>query len=262
MPSGRKPTSRGTSLLQPVRDAPRLPDLIAEQVIELIRAGDLAAGDRLPTEAELARELGVGRTSVREGLGKLRAIGVIEVRKGRGAFVADAECDMPPLTEFVRWATTNAVAVEELVEARVALEALAAPLAAVRADPDQVAAIRVYHEAHLRAGEPLDVDALVYSDEGFHQAIMDAAGSQVVGRMYEFLIGELQAYRRQTLSLPWAPARSAKGHAAILKAIEQRNPVRARRAMIDHLWIVSSEIHETVGETEAGLPLPPRAALG
>ena len=88
-----------------------------------IREGALQPGDRLPTELELARDFGVGRTSVREGLQKLRAHGLIESRKGLGAFVA-ANLEPDPLADFERWAQSNPRAIEHLVEGRFALEAL------------------------------------------------------------------------------------------------------------------------------------------
>src|SRR5919107_2703945 len=116
----------------------RVSDVIAERLSAAIRDGTLNPGDRLPTEAELAREFQVGRTSVREGLQKLRAHGLIESRKGLGAFVTEPRPD-DPLAEFARWTKRDPVAIEELLEARVALETLAAALAAVRADDAQVA---------------------------------------------------------------------------------------------------------------------------
>src|SRR5437870_4196356 len=100
----------------------RLPDIIAEQVVDGIRREALMPGDRLPTEQELARQLGVGRTSVREGLQKLQTLGIVEVRKGRGAFVADQTRD-DARDAFARWTAEHAFAIEELIEVRMALEA-------------------------------------------------------------------------------------------------------------------------------------------
>ena len=80
----------------------RVSDVIAERLAAAIRDGTLQPGDRLPTEAELAREFQVGRTSVREGLQKLRAHGLIESRKGLGAFVTTPPAS-DPLADFARW---------------------------------------------------------------------------------------------------------------------------------------------------------------
>src|SRR3954447_9452394 len=83
-------------VLNPV-STERVSDVIAERLTEAIRNGTLKPGDRLPTEAELAREFQVGRTSVREGLQKLRAHGLIESRKRLGAFVTQ-----PPPSDPLR----------------------------------------------------------------------------------------------------------------------------------------------------------------
>src|SRR5689334_581144 len=63
-----------------------VPELVEERVLELLRSGELSVGDRLPNEPELARLLGVGRSSVRTGLQKLQNLGVVEVNRGRGWF--------------------------------------------------------------------------------------------------------------------------------------------------------------------------------
>ena len=108
---------RGDLRLAPVTST-RVSDVVAERIEALIGDGSLAPGDRLPTEHELARRLGVGRTSVREGLGRLRALGLIEVRKGRGAFVAEPPAG-DPIVEFGRWTAARAPEIEKLAEARI-----------------------------------------------------------------------------------------------------------------------------------------------
>src|SRR3954467_2231082 len=115
----------------------RVSDLLPDRLPTAIRDGTLQPGDRLPTEAELAREFQVGRTSVREGLQKLRAHGLIESRKGLGAFVTDRPVS-DPLADFAQWTASDPAAIEQLVEARVALETLAAALAALRATEAEI----------------------------------------------------------------------------------------------------------------------------
>ncbi len=252
-------------LLEPVT-SPRLSDLIAERITQAIKDGSLKPGDRLPTEHALARQLGVGRTSVREGMQKLRTLGVVEVRKGLGAYVAEGDGDDQSLPSFVRWAATNVMAIEELVEARIALEALAAALAAERATPEELAEIDRLEQAHAEAAhtDVRDTDRLVRSDEAFHDAIMAAARNHFVTRMYGLLISELTAFRRHTLALPWAPDRSAEGHAAICAALRAGDAPLAREAMIDHLWVLYGEIRDSAVAADGELPLKiaPRAAFG
>jgi GntR family transcriptional regulator, transcriptional repressor for pyruvate dehydrogenase complex len=241
----------------------RVSDVIAERLERAIRDGVLSPGDRLPTEQDLAREFRVGRTSVREGLQKLRAYGLIESRKGLGAFVASPQ-PQDPLADFARWTNTNPRAIEELVEARFALEALAAALAALRASEEEVLALERHHRDHAEAGERGDLATVVSTDEAFHERIMAAGRNQFLQRMYDLLITELRDFRRKTLALPWAVTRSANGHEAILEAIRRRDPTAARQAMIDHLWVLYAEVQETAaaeGNNKGEMKLLPREAL-
>ncbi len=241
----------------------RVSDAIAERLAQAIRDGELNPGDRLPTEQELANDFQVGRTSVREGLQKLRAHGLIESRTGLGAFVTQPQ-PPDPLADFARWTAANPRAIEELVEARFALEALAAALAALRAGPRDIQALERHHLEHIAAGKRRDLAAVVSTDEAFHTAIMTAGRNQFLQRMYPQLIAELTDFRRKTLALPWATARSAKGHAAILEAIRDGDAAAARPAMIDHLFVLYAEVHEsaTTGSDHDGdLAILSREAL-
>src|SRR3954463_9543661 len=148
----------------------RVSDVIAERLSAAIRDGTLKPGDRLPTEAELAREFQVGRTSVREGLQKLRAHGLIESRKGLGAFVTERPSD--PMADFARWTASDPAAIEQLVEARVALETLAAALAALRATEAEIDNLERLNIGH---GSAEGTPELVASDQAFHSALMAAA---------------------------------------------------------------------------------------
>jgi GntR family transcriptional regulator, transcriptional repressor for pyruvate dehydrogenase complex len=250
----------GGQVLDPV-STQRVSDVIAERLASAIRTGVLEPGDRLPTEQELAREFSVGRTSVREGLQKLRAHGLIETRKGLGAFVTAPRANGDALAEFARWTARDPAAIEELIEARLALETLAAALAALRARDAEIAELEAHQRAHVTAGETKDVPGLVRSDEAFHEGIIAAARNQFVRGLYGILIAELIDFRRKTLALPWAAARSASGHEEILAAIRDRDAGGARAAMADHLWVLYAEVHESAtagGQT--GLALLPREA--
>ena len=228
----------------------RLPDIIAEQVVEAIRREGLKPGARLPTEQELAQQLGVGRTTVRESLQKLQTLGIIEVHKGRGAFVASQRMDRSG-DAFISWTAKNVFAIEELVEVRMALEAQAAGLAAVRATGPHLAEIERWQEEHRAAGD--DVDRVVQSDAEFHEAIFAASGNHTLASLYDQLIAEVLEFRQKTLALPWAPQRSVKGHDEIVSAIRARDPRGARRAMLDHLWVLYEEVGATAGDDESGL---------
>lgn len=252
----------GGRLLDPV-DTPSVADVIAERLVRAISDGVLRPGDRLPTEAELAREFRVGRTSVREGLQKLRAYRLIESRKGLGAFVREPNSE-DPLAAFARWTARDPAGIEKLLEARIALETTAAGLAAARASEQQLALLEEHQRAHAAADERQDVDGLVSSDDAFHKVVFAAADNDTLSRLYQLLIPELTDFRRKTLALPWAASRSAHGHAAILLGIQRRDSASARAAMGDHLWVLYTEVHGTAtrdGHEAIGLEPAPRSAL-
>ena len=107
-----------------------IPDLVADRVLELVRAGVIPPGDRLPTEPELARRFRVARSSVRSGLQRLQAQGVVEVNRGRGWFVsASSSRDAAELMQE-RMAARE-FDIRDVMEVRIALEGAAAGLAAV-----------------------------------------------------------------------------------------------------------------------------------
>jgi GntR family transcriptional repressor for pyruvate dehydrogenase complex len=247
-------------VVSPVSTA-RVSDQIAERLTGAIRDGTLKPGDRLPTEAELARDFQVGRTSIREALQKLRALGLVESRKGLGAFVTEPAATDDPLADFARWTASDPAAIEQLVEARVALETLAAALAAIRATDREVDELERLHVAHANAAD--DTAALVSTDQAFHLALIRAARNRFVQRAYEVLIAELTDFRRKTLALPWAGERSVRGHAAILRAVRGHEPALARDAMAEHLWVLYSEIEESAAAEgrPLSLPLLPRDAI-
>lgn len=252
----------GEHTFEPVA-TPRIADIIADRLARAIREGVLEPGDRLPTEQQLAREFGVGRTSVREGLQKLKAHGLVESRKGAGAFVTTPGNE-DPLIDFKRWVARDPAGIEKLLETRVALETAAAGLAAVRASDADREELRRRHLTHEEAIEARDVSRLVRTDEAFHEQVFAAAGNEIISRLYELLIPELTDFRRKTLALPWAAARSAAGHGGIVEAVLLRDGPAARSAMGDHLLVLYDEVHQSA-EADDGelrnLKLAPREAL-
>lgn len=226
-----------------------LPDVIAERITATIANGTLTPGQQLPSEPELAKQLQVGRTSLREALRKLATLGVIEIVRGKGTFV----CEPPEnaTTEYVKWGVSEGSALTEVLEARMSLEAAAAGLACARAADDEIRELRRLCEAHDNAHADDDVDALVRTDEEFHEAIVHAGHNVALTGLYKPLVPEMAEFRRHRLSLARAQDRS-DDHAYIVAAIEKRDPVAARQAVIKHLWIFYQEVRAVASPTGDG----------
>src|SRR5262245_26418252 len=122
------------SSLEPIRKV-QLYEQISARIIERIRLGAWAGGQRLPAERELARVFGVSRPSLREALGALQMLGVVETHHGSGTWVAENALDVlaqSPAADVLDFGVSPVA----LLEARAHLEPTIAELATTRFTPD------------------------------------------------------------------------------------------------------------------------------
>ena len=166
-------------------------------------AGHLRPGDFLGSEAELARHFGVSRLPVREALRMLRATGVVEVRMGAegGAFVADPSADAIAAAMAVQLALMDLNS-DELIDAQLAVECLAAELAAENADAEDFARLDArLVEMERAADEPA---AFVAASLGFHTAVVGASHSRALAAQFRMLkdliAADFQHYRDGVLT--------------------------------------------------------------
>lgn len=218
-----------------------VPDVIAERITAMIEAGSLSPGDRLPSESELARQFGVGRSSLREAVRKLHTLRVVEVINGRGIYILNPP-DNDPTLRFLRWSEKEGFAVAEVLEARIGLETTAAGLACLRATDDELETLvhrsGVHEAAHLSG----DVSELVDTDQRFHESLIRASHNDVLHQLYAPLVSRLTEFRTHTLSLAGAPERSGRDHNAIVAAIKDKDAGSARRAVVQHLGTLYEEV--------------------
>ncbi|MFF7311732.1 FCD domain-containing protein [Streptomyces sp. NPDC008137] len=210
----------------------RLADQVAATLSEEIESGRLAEGDRLPTEVELVRQLGVSRTVVREALSRLRNAGLIEPRQGIGVFV------LPRRTRPLDLEAADTKAkVLQIVEVRRAMEGEAAHLAATRATPLDLArmgqALDAIDSAVAAGGDGVDEDL------AFHRSIAESTGNTVMVSTLRYLgdvsRGGIRVTRaNEARRNDFIEAVRAEHH-AILAAIEARDAEAARTAARLHM---------------------------
>jgi GntR family transcriptional repressor for pyruvate dehydrogenase complex len=219
--------------LQPIPRTP-LTEEIVTRLVNLILDEGLKSGDKLPSERELVEQLSVGRSSLREALRILSAIGVIRVSVGEGMFVGSGDLSLiaRPLTLGLLMGEQSR---NDLIEARRVLEVELAGLAAGRATDEEVAEIT----GHLETMRTSQANPVRYScaDLDFHLAIAKAAHNQllfnllhtlrhVVGALITKVVVDYDANHM---------AQSFKVHLPIERAIRGRDGRAARRAMAAHL---------------------------
>ncbi|ODT98241.1 MAG: hypothetical protein ABS81_28315 [Pseudonocardia sp. SCN 72-86] len=203
--------------------------------------GRWAPGEKLPAEPALARELGVGRSSLREAIKLLTREGLLVVQHGNGTFVADA-LPVPPVAGLT--ADTGAVTSQLLRRARIlevyqvrrALEVEAARIAAEVASPDDIDALEevLARRQSLVGG---DTAAFVEADTAFHRGVVAMTGNGLLldlfDRFRESLAHALAALVDQE-PLP----DTADEHAALLDAIRAGDPAAAIAATVANFDVI------------------------
>ena len=209
----------------------RLYRQIADQIRALIADGEFTAGDRLPPERDLARQLGVSRPSVRESLIALEIEGLLDVRVGSGIYVTQ------PGERRGQAELAGESGPFEVMRARWMIESECAALAAKNATPGQVRAVRKAHANYVGESRlhhnPLD------ADRAFHVSIAEATGNSalvlVVQTLWDQRVGPLYRALERKLEYPLMSAETLREHQAVVAAITRRDPRAARTAMRNHM---------------------------
>ena len=207
-------------------------DLVTAHVRGLIERGELRPGARLPTERELAVQIGVSRPTVRTGLRTLATMGVVQSRQGAGTFITDGP---PALASepLGLMAALHGLSRDGLFEARRVLEVGTSSLAAERASGDDLAAMSEEVTGMFASiGEPL---TFLWHDVRFHRAIAAASGNPVLGVLIEMLGSLFYERRRETIQTATDLRETADAHRRIYQAIRSHNHEAARAAMDEHL---------------------------
>jgi len=201
-------------------------DVILERILDLISAGALSPGDPLPPQRQLASQLGVSLSSLREALHGLAAIGVIEVKHGLGTFVCSHPADS--LTRRVDWSRLfDKEERRELMEARRVFDVALAGYAAQRATEEQVARMTALFKGMVDSWRAGDVERLDEHDVRFHLALAEAAGNSVLFQLAQSLYEVVDRFIR----LATHTATGMENHRRVLEAITRRHPEEAERAM-------------------------------
>ncbi len=223
--------------------APLQAEGAVEQIVrrlgEAIGAGVLAPGERLPSELELAAQLGVAPMTLRQALQILREAGFVETRRGRtgGSFVRDD----PPGALVGDGELPTRGGLRELTDWRRAISGEAAALAAERAEPEQRAAIA---EAAATAERAVGTfSAFRLADARFHIAIAEASGSRRLIAAETQIQVEIAEMLRFVPGPRLARAVSGASHDPIVAALTERDAAAAQAAMTRHAegtydWIV------------------------
>lgn len=205
---------------------------IYQSLLQMIASGELAIGQKLPPEKDLAEHFKVGRSTVREAIALLRTDGQISTKPGRGAVV---EAVTPSALRMS--ASHDAVSIHQMFEIRKIIEVEVAGLAAERRTEKDVKQIeQAYREMERAASESRKAPGV---DLGFHLAIAQAAKNPQLMQLVQFISAQLgsliqQAWKNSALHAG-GPGKAQAEHLRILQAIRDGDVRGAKAAARAHL---------------------------
>ncbi|NEI72581.1 FCD domain-containing protein [Rhizobium lusitanum] len=226
----------------PSEDNAETPPDGAAKVIAYVRrrllAGELKLGDKLPAERELCGLLGISRPSLREGLRALSVLGLLDVQQGRGAFIGRADISViGDALVFTLAQESNAV--EDVLQARIAIEAQAIRIACRVATDQHLAAINEKLEHFVDSLN--DPERGGAADHAFHLALVEASQSSTLITMYRaiepLLLRSHVERRRLAAPDPDVTSYLVQAHKDVFVALVNGDPEEADRRIREHFEI-------------------------
>ena len=201
---------------------------VAERIIKMIQEGELHEGDKLPNEPEFARQLGISRGILREGLAQLKAQGVISRKPKDGTYILPLKDGKADLTETtLRVLKTSSF--RSIMETRDAIEQKAAVLAVDRATDEELEELR---EIVLKGEQHTGEDDLDYY---FHYRLVELSGNSIFMGIVNTYFEEIREIRDRNLNDSQRRAEVQEEHLAIIDAICRRDRVGAVIAVENHM---------------------------
>ncbi len=228
------------------QDTTKKPAIIVRQILDLIEAGELKPGDKLPNETGIVKQTEISRTSVREALSALELIGIINRVPGEGTFISHIPPFKPEgkdlLLKFLE-DTENANGSFEALETRVLFEPSVALMAARRAEPEDIAGMTTILDEMKTAMAENAIETFLDLDSGFHLAIAKATQNEVTYEMSKQLLelADVHMWKRFKIDLKLLEP-TVEAHQKILDAIKMRDPKKAQFYAEVHLMHYINEI--------------------
>lgn len=205
--------------------AERLVESLSHEILGTIRSNNLTVGEALPSSRELASRFGVTVPSVREALRRLEATDLVELRHGSGTYVG------PSINRRILdnpyYAPVGTDAVQELYDARIAIEPGIAALAAVHRDEEAIERLTLAADHALKEHSEVEIGH-------FHVELAEASGNRA---LHELLVALLSLYERvqQTSRFHYDREQDHLEHCEIVDAVRRGDPVEAEHRTKRHL---------------------------
>ncbi len=201
---------------------------IAERILKMIESGELRVGEKLPSEPEFARQLGISRGILREGLAQLKAQGIISRKPKDGTYILPLENRQLEMAETTQ-RMIKASSFRNIMEMRDAIEQKAVVLAVERATDEELEELReILQKDEQHTGE----DDLDYF---FHYRLVELSGNSIFMGIVNSYFEEIRAIRDRNLNDSRHRVQVQQEHMAIMDAICRRDRIAAVAAVEQHM---------------------------
>ncbi|MEL7563852.1 MAG: GntR family transcriptional regulator [Dehalobacterium sp.] len=221
--------------------------MIVNQILEHLKTGRLKVGDKLPSERELCKMFGVGRSSVREAIRALVVMGNLEVLQGKGTFMSQT-VDTVNRTFFLE-SRLKLMPVFDLMEARQMLEINVVKLVTDRVDQMD---ILYMHQAITWMAESEDVKCFLEAAFDFHKVLTESTGNLVIGEMMKEIIKMLHKDSCFVDVLMNSRENSISSARQIVQLMARGEGEKAAEAMRIHLGVVNASLISMISGTSKG----------
>jgi len=222
----------------------KLSETVAQQLMEAFK--DLPPGTKVPSERELTKDLGVGRSTVREALNGLAVLGVLTIRHGQGAFIAeevpaDGEAEPPHsvLTGALQRGETR-----EFIEARLLVEVEVTRLAAERRTDEDLQRIEAALGIQERSLSEDDLDTTLDAATSFNALLAEAAHNEVLAAMIQTFVELMTERGPKVYALPGFGEWDLAEHRGIYDAVKSQDTDLAADLMRQHILQLADRYRE------------------
>jgi GntR family transcriptional repressor for pyruvate dehydrogenase complex len=227
-------------IISRIEKAHDIPNLVVDQIVNLISSGVLKAGDKLPSELEMTRRFGISRISLREAMKLLEAKGYIESQGRKGKYVKSV------LDNALRSPIKGMISVDhkkiwELLAVKRIIDSEAASMAARRATDKQLRTLMKFKENM----DNIDIDEMTYNEGAgrlyadFYTELADATNNTIISHLMKsianILSDILPSSKQRLQGVKDSSRRIYEKHINIPRAIEEKNPDKAKKAMIEYI---------------------------
>lgn len=205
--------------------------MVVEDLYNKISEGEFLPGEKLPGEVALSESLGVGRPTIREAIGQLIGLGLVD-RGHYGLFVANTSSSM--VKSKLAPLLLDTWEIRELYEARVVIETEIAVLACLRAKPQQLKKLQDINEMMLEKSD--DEDSYWNLDDQFHELVAEISDNKILITMHQSIRGLFKKYEVSINKLEYIRKQTYSWHTSLIEAFSRKDTNAVRKILHQSLF--------------------------